>query len=315
MRHLLEKLDFPRLVIIDGLDDLCPSRRQEENAMRVLSLLAAQYSVAVIVVARSQPRQNKHGQYQPPTNQILSRAPIVWSLVRDEEEPTKIHFLPTRLNYGEPAVGFTFRIGKKGRIEWGELDNQPLVPDTPLVTEWLTSILQERDVPARELYELGDRVGISKGMIARAGKKLGFRSERTGFGGVGHWYWTSKPPEKEPDELAWLDQPVTRPRRRSSPDVQTEEVPAQAQVEQAPPPSADEKPIPETGPEPSQNGQAHSDTLPLDEKSTADTGSDVARNGEAPSETHPACGDNPADSANGEAGDIEPEETAPGDAA
>jgi len=227
VEHFLEVLDFPKLVVIDGLEELCPNRRQEENTMRELTLLAVKHKVAILVVARSNPRRNKQGEYQPPTNQVLGHAPVVWSLIPDEDEKYRSHLISTRFNFRRPARGLTIQITETGTLQWGELDHQPeIVPDLPVLEDWLTHILGNGAMQTTEVEALGLKFGFSKGMIYRAGKKLGYEKEHRGFGGLGKWYWVRpeppSPPAKpaEPENLdpavlaetAWLDQPVRRPR-------------------------------------------------------------------------------------------------------
>jgi hypothetical protein len=250
--------------------------------MRVMSLLAAKHQVTIVVVARSNPRKNKQGRYQPPTSQVLSKAPVVWSLIPDEDEEYRSHFISTRFNLRRRSPGFTFQITDTGQLQWGELDLHEIVPDVPFVNEWLTTTLKEKDVPSRELYELGARFGISPGMIARAGKKLGFRSDRTGFGGAGHWYWTSKPletaqpsaPEADPAidaELAWLDQPVKRPPREQI-ERQPGEVLPSLRPEPAAEPATEGKPEAASAPEPSRNGEPINETPPTAGDKPAESG-------------------------------------------
>src|SRR4029078_5859998 len=58
------------------------------------------------------------------------------------------------------------------------------------IERWLTDILTDGPLPAKEIEARGEDQGYSESMLRRAKDALGIRANRTGFGANGAWIWT-----------------------------------------------------------------------------------------------------------------------------
>jgi hypothetical protein len=181
-----------------------------------LKKLAEDHEVAVVCVMhlnKSSSKTAKHRVSGSIAYVAASRA--TWLITNDKDEHSRKLMIPVKFNIGAKPDGLAYKIiqneSNQPVVAWEkdpiDVDaDEALAPDGSTAPErnyaeeFLLEMLEDGEVPAKDIYEEAEAFDIAKRTLQRAKKKLEISAYRAGSEGVqggGKWYW--KMPEDVKD--------------------------------------------------------------------------------------------------------------------
>jgi hypothetical protein len=192
IEHVLDQHAGIRLIIIDPLCDFCPTPGLLAETMQRLNNLAAEREIAVVVTLRATGRFDSRGRLEVRSRWPTEAARCAWFVAVDPDDDSRRLFVPTRTNFCVEPQGLEFWI-EAGRVVWdaaARIDFQDPLQNLSGAALWLSQLLAEGDVPAKDIYSLGAECGYTRDMLRYAGRKIGALSQRIGRREEGHWKWS-----------------------------------------------------------------------------------------------------------------------------
>jgi putative DNA primase/helicase len=203
------------LLVIDPLmavlgRDINSDRDQDvREALGPLGEIARSHRTAILIVRHLNKAVGKSAIYRGGGSigiGGLARSALLLS--KHPHERDRIILTQTKSNLGARAKGVIMSIATEdgvGRIIWEGEDD--LTSDEVLseqakgttrnkatkrseIERWLSDILADGPVPAKEVEALAEEAGYSGSMLRKVKDSLGIRADRTGFGANGAWMWT-----------------------------------------------------------------------------------------------------------------------------
>lgn len=201
----------PRLVVIDpiqayiGNDSDLQIAGRARKLMRRLGMWAAAYDCAIVLVGHMNKKEGTKGLYRSLGSiDVVATARSVLQVERSTENQ-RVRIVRQIKNSLGPSDGeIMFEINENTGFHW-------LKPDTPLSPEpestveipqfknkiemaayYIKQILEDKDVPAQDVFAQLSNLGIGKKTAEQAKKELGIRSYRL----MRRWYWSLEDHEK-----------------------------------------------------------------------------------------------------------------------
>ncbi len=212
LERSLESLPNCRLIILDPIGSFLGGRldASRDNAVRAvlgpLAKLAAEYSVAVVVVAHQRKATGTSADdLVMGSRAFTGLARSVMHVMSDPDDPSRRLLLPGKNNLAPPQSGLAFTIGTK--LTWdeepvestaddvlrrqnsgGESDdgNRTVVDDA---ADFLTELLSAGPMAAAIVHREAKDARFSKTAIDRAKARLGVKSYKLPGEQHGGWMW------------------------------------------------------------------------------------------------------------------------------
>lgn len=226
---LMDHLRDVRLVIIDPVSAYLGGTDSHKNAevrgmLAPLTTLAGDHRAAILLVSHLTKSQSTSALMRVQGSiafAALCRA--VWGVAADKDDHDRRLFMPLKNNLGQDKSGLAYSIESMqlegqdegepiptSRIMWesqpvemaseeafsGALDYEER-GDLASAKEFITELLADGRVKAKEAQEAGRSAGHSPVTLGRAKRALKIVSEREGFGPKAIYFW-KMPPEREP---------------------------------------------------------------------------------------------------------------------
>ncbi len=194
IEFLLATYEGVRLIVIDPLSDFCATPGLLAETMHGLNRLAEERDIAIVVTLRASGRFDRRGRLEVKSRWPTDAARCAWFVAIDPADDSRRLFVPTRTNFCVEPLGLGFSI-EAGRVVWDvatRIDFQDPLQNLSGASLWLSQILADGDIPAKQLYSLGAERGYTVDMLRYAGKKIGASSNRIGRREDGHWNWSLK---------------------------------------------------------------------------------------------------------------------------
>jgi len=214
LREAIQGVKDCRLVIIDPITAYLGHADAHRNAeiravLAPLARLATDHDVAILAVSHLR-KSGGPAMYRTMGSLAFNAAArAVWAVAKAKEDPTgrRRLLLPVKNNLAEDGTGMAYELGPGldgGTVVQWEPDPVHLSADDALAFEgdgddhssavaeavdWLSALLADSPLGAREVKEQAERDGIKSRTLDRAKKRLGVVSERQGFAEGSAWVW------------------------------------------------------------------------------------------------------------------------------
>ena len=208
-----------RLVVIDPITSYLGAVDSHKNAevrglLGPLAALAAKHNVAIVAVTHLNKSGNGPAIYRTMGSLAFAAAArAAWAVIKDKEDPRRRLFVPVKNNLSQDTRGLAYRIeapdGGRPCVAWQE-GEVSITADDALAddrdghgerteredcAEWLTGLLANGPVLAREVEREAREAGHSVATLRRAKAKIKAESRRSVFGGP--WEWSLPTPTKD----------------------------------------------------------------------------------------------------------------------
>ena len=228
----LKKKPETRLVVIDPISAYLPGVDSHKNtdtrgALAPLAKLAAIHMVAIVCVTHLNKAQKSKAMYRSISSiAFVAAARAAWAVTKDEENPDRRLFLPVKNNLAKDTQGLAYTLEpwpddcSLARVVW---DPNPIAISADeamnheanqeryewqAACEWLADHLAAGPVPANEVLREGrESGGFSVKTIRKAGRKLGVKHVRDGYGRGSAVSW--KLPDAPIDDHTCHTSPIT----------------------------------------------------------------------------------------------------------
>ena len=222
LTNVLEANPDVRLVVIDPISAYCGGTDSHKNAdvrgmLAPLAELASKRRVAVVMVTHLAKGTSGKSVYRAMGSLAFTAAArAVWHVAKDNNDESRRLILMSKMNVCQETTGLAYRL-EDGRVCWEEAPVE-MTADEHLATEdrkarsstengqavieasaWLQDLLANQPLPANCVKDMADDAGISGSTLKRAKRRVGVRSERTGFGQGSVVCWTLPPPAVNQD--------------------------------------------------------------------------------------------------------------------
>lgn len=211
-----------RLLIIDPvtayLDGVDSHKNSDVRALlSPLADLADELNLAVVLVSHN----NKSMQHDAlnragGSTAFVAQARAAFMVVKDQKNPDRRLFLPTKNNLGNDRTGCAFTISghtlpngiETSCVVWGQeavtmtadealavqAENRNTKSRRESAKQFLEELLADGPLPAEQVQAEAESAGHSVATLRRAKEELGIIKERDGYGSSGIWSW-KLPPE------------------------------------------------------------------------------------------------------------------------
>ncbi len=220
LEAILQQIGGASLIVIDPISAYLAGTDSNNNSevratLAPLSALAAKYGVAVICVNHFAKSGGTDSRLRfIGSIGFIGAARAAFVVTRDQADPGRRLFLPSKNNLGNDSTGLAYRIEsvtleggiETSRIVW-EHEGVDITADealTPLPEEpshalpgardFLQALLASGPMPAKDVERAAITAGHSMRTLHRAKKDIGVVSTRSGFGDAGGWVWTLPTP-------------------------------------------------------------------------------------------------------------------------
>lgn len=179
------------------------------STLAPLSKLAEKYKIAVICVTHLNKCENQKAMHRVVGSiGFIAASRSAFAVIRDENEDKKRLFLPIKNNLGNDSTGLSFFIEEQiieqeittSKIAWtkevitekadvimdGYSDQRSVIEDAKT---FLQDLLFEAPMHVKEIFQQAKEEDLSVKNLRRAGKSLGIKISRRGFGPGGKTYW------------------------------------------------------------------------------------------------------------------------------
>jgi hypothetical protein len=201
-----------RLVVIDPITSYLGAVDSHKNAevrglLGPLAALAAKHNVAIVAVTHLNKSGNGPAIYRTMGSLAFAAAArAAWAAIKDKEDPRRRLFIPVKNNLSQDTRGLAYRIespdGGRPCVAWqeGEVsitaddaladdrDGQRERTEREDCAEWLTVLLANGPIPAREVEREARDAGQAVATLRRAKAEIKVESRRSAFGGPWEWF-------------------------------------------------------------------------------------------------------------------------------
>jgi hypothetical protein len=190
-----------RLVVIDPLAAYCSDARSWRETLRQLHDIAARRNVAIVVVTGRGGRWSVRSRFQIAADPRSDEVRALFNVLEDVDDDGRRFLAPARLSFCAAPEWLAFRI-VDGRIVWesaAAVPSEEALPSRPgkdrgavfhEVTEWMRTMLLERDVSVQAAMAEAKVLGYSKMTVRRAREHLQVRTYRTQGDAHSDFWWT-----------------------------------------------------------------------------------------------------------------------------
>lgn len=224
--NLLVEIPECKLVVIDPISAYMDGTDSHKNAdvralLAPLNDLAAKYKVAIILVSHLN-KGSGNALYRTTGSLAFSAGPrAAYVVARDQENPTRKLFMPTKNNIAAEMGGLAYSIAvaENGSpiIAWEQepvsmtadealtaLDSYERNSPVEEAVDFLKQVLSGGAAKASDVKKEAREAGIADRTLQRARERMGINPQRRGFGGEGGWTWElpkdSQPKESQPSK-------------------------------------------------------------------------------------------------------------------
>jgi hypothetical protein len=199
-----------RLVCIDPISAYLGATDANRNAdvralLQPLAALAERTDVAIVAISHLTKSRGSALHRVSGSLAFVAAARASYIIAKDRADPQRRLILPSKNNLGQDASGIAYRIVSAPNgaacIEW---ESRPVAvsADEALsagsdaqrherseAAEWLSEVLAEGPIPAKQLRQEAARAGIAWHTLHRVRQSAGAVSRRIGFGREATYVW------------------------------------------------------------------------------------------------------------------------------
>lgn len=181
------------------------SNGEVRGVLAPLAALAEKFGIAIVLLSHT----NKQGGMKALHRNLgsvgfVAAARAAYLVLKDEENPERRLFLPTKNNLAPDTGGLAYRVIAPSGVPCLEWENTSvsISADEALsregggespgeeATDWLRNFLMDGPATAEEVKKASQNEGYSWRTVERAKRKAGVKSERQGFGKGAKYKWS-----------------------------------------------------------------------------------------------------------------------------